>query len=384
MRQPVTPVPTCRKGLYAGGGKLCAIQALTLRELVCGLPRDPELCNGDCQGRVLCALLLSVPFSGSLQVLCYNHAEHKSGSHFEGTNLPAFTLTTAACALPAMGVMDLPPPSLPLKLNREVSSDDSAAVGLQGRMYSLCHNFADCSSGCLDEHASLVEKGPGASYMRWTEPLPFQDLARYLHRPDHPSIPSADFAPASTVILQLACHDCAPCQDLVSHCHTAAPRCPSSSPAPWLHFMPLVFALHPSPPAPFASLLPCLFTLHCSPFGVSCNCSMLMSDFFSCYSIFPSPAHLIHLLVSSPLLTLMLHTALATPFPEPTRTTLNPTLPRKNFTPHLFPVTAPYFHFNFLASALALPCYFCLLCPPVSFLVLRLAPTPVRYQHFLL
>ena len=113
-------------------------------------------------------------------MLCHNHTPYDLTTHFEATNLPAFSLVLAACELPAMGVMDLPPPSRPLKLKLKVASADTVAVEFHGRTYSLRHNLTDCGipigGGYLDAEDNLVEKGPGATYVRWTEALPFKNL----------------------------------------------------------------------------------------------------------------------------------------------------------------------------------------------------------------
>ncbi|CAL1142275.1 unnamed protein product [Cladocopium goreaui] len=101
---------------------------------------------------------------------------------YEDTNLPDFSLTMSACELSSMTVRDLPPPSRPLKLKLKVASPDSAASELHVRTCSLRHSLADCGfpvgGGYLDADDNLVEKGPGANYVRWTEALPFQHVSK--------------------------------------------------------------------------------------------------------------------------------------------------------------------------------------------------------------
>ena len=95
---------------------------------------------------------------------------------------PDFSLTMSACELPSMTVMDLPPPSRPLKLKLKVASPDSVAIELHVRTCSLRHSLADCGfpvgGGYLDADDNLVEKGPGANYVRWIEALPFQHVSK--------------------------------------------------------------------------------------------------------------------------------------------------------------------------------------------------------------
>ena len=110
------------------------------------------------------------------------HTPYDLTADFQDTNLPDFSLTMSACELPSMTVMDLPPPSRPLKLKLKVASPDSVAIELHVRTCSLRHSLADCGfpvgGGYLDADDNLVEKGPGANYVRWTEALPFQHVSK--------------------------------------------------------------------------------------------------------------------------------------------------------------------------------------------------------------